>query len=258
MSQPPAPSSAFQFVDGACADVLLICDHASNRIPAELAELGLEAEQRDRHIAWDPGAAAVTLALAERMQWPAFLGAWSRLVVDLNRDPEAQDLIVAEADGVTVPGNAGLDANEVARRIDCFHRPYHSTIDDYLARLEAAGRRPRLIAIHSFTPVLGGQPRPWQAGLVWQRREPWLERLLASLAEQAAPIGDNQPYDGAAMGHTLDRLGVRDGRPHVMFEIRQDLLTTPEQQQLWADRLLRGLQHSGFLDANAALGRKGR
>jgi len=64
------------------------------------------------------------------------------------------------------------------------------------------------------------------------------------------PIGDNLPYDGlTAMGYTLEHLGITAERQHVMFEVRQDVVADPSQQEAWADQLLDGLMHSGFLTA---------
>lgn len=250
-----APTADWHFHDGQRRDVLLICDHASNRIPAELGNLGLDEAQRKRHIAWDPGAAGITLALAQRMRWPAFLGAWSRLVIDLNRAPEAPDLIVSEGDGDPVPGNVGVDERERRRRIQRYHQPYHAAIADYLQRCERDGIRPALIAIHTFTPVLGDQPRPWHAGVVWKRRHAWLAALLEALAAPDLEIGDNRPYDGAtAMGYTLDHLGIVNDREHVMFEVRQDLVAQTPSQEEWAGRLLSALQCSGFPGTTVPVG----
>jgi predicted N-formylglutamate amidohydrolase len=39
--------------------LFLICDHAGQRIPRALGDLGVSASERERHIAWDIGAAAV-------------------------------------------------------------------------------------------------------------------------------------------------------------------------------------------------------
>ena len=234
---------------GARRDLLVVCDHASNRVPAELGSLGLGPDELARHIAWDPGAEGIAQALAKHLQCPAFYGVWSRLLIDLNRAEDADDLIVAESDGVRVPANAHLSASERRARIERYHRPYHAAIADYVRQTEQAGSEVRLIAVHTFTPMLKAEVRPWHAGVVWKRRHPWHPTLLSKLAESGLPIGDNLPYDGlTAMGYTLEHLGISAERRHVMFEVRQDLVAEPAQQQAWADRLFEGLIHSGFLD----------
>lgn len=243
---------AFALHPGRRRDLLLICDHASNAIPPELGTLGLDAGALDQHVAIDIGAAGISRALAKALDCPAILGCWSRLVVDLNRVPDGHDLILAENDGIAVPGNLLLDQAERARRIERYHQPYHEAIARHLQAQEADGVVPALIAVHSFTPVFQGTPRPWDVGVVWQVQAPWLQPLIATLRAQGLTVGDNEPYDGHfAMGHTLERHGVDAGRRHVMIEVRQDLAATGEQQQAWADRLLRALRESDFLDTHA-------
>ncbi|MBI4046718.1 MAG: N-formylglutamate amidohydrolase, partial [Devosia nanyangense] len=46
---------------------VLVCDHASNRIPPEYGDLGLTPSERVSHVAWDPGALGVALGLSERL-----------------------------------------------------------------------------------------------------------------------------------------------------------------------------------------------
>lgn len=65
--------------------ILLVCDHASRAVPRALGALGLDDAALSRHIGWDIGAAELTLRLAHRLDAPAVLGGYSRLVIDLNR-----------------------------------------------------------------------------------------------------------------------------------------------------------------------------
>jgi predicted N-formylglutamate amidohydrolase len=240
---------AFALHPGRRRDLLLVCDHASNAIPPELGTLGLDEAARQQHVAIDIGAAGISQALARALDCPAIHGCWSRLVVDLNRGPDSHDLIVADNDGIEIPGNLLVDQAERARRIEGYHQPYHEALARHLQAQEADGLKPALLAIHSFTPVFYGAARPWQVGVVWQVDAPWLQPLIAALRAQGLIVGDNEPYDGHfAMGHTLERHGVEAGRRHLMIEVRQDLAASADQQQAWADRLLPALRQSGFLD----------
>lgn len=240
---------AFDLHPGLRRDLLLVCDHASNAIPPELGTLGLGDAALGQHVAIDIGAAGVTQALAQALDCPAIYGRWSRLVVDLNRAPDGHDLIVADNDGIEIPGNLLLNQAERSRRIERYYLPYHHAIARHLQAQEADGVLPALVAVHSFTPVFYGTTRPWDVGVVWQVDAPWLQPLLAALRAQGLHVGDNEPYDGHfAMGYTLERHGVEASRRHVMFEVRQDLAVTADQQQDWAVRLLRALHDSGFLE----------
>jgi predicted N-formylglutamate amidohydrolase len=216
---------------------LVTCDHASNRVPPSVGggTLGLPEPEIRRHIAWDIGAAGVARDLAARLGSPAVLATFSRLVIDPNRGEDDPTLVMQISDGTIVPGNRHIDAAEIARRIARFHRPYHAA----LAGLAAARPDRVLCAVHSFTPCLvGRRPRPWHVGVLYAGDErlarPLLDRLVR---EPDLTVGDNEPYSGHLPGDSMDRHGVACGRPHVLIEIRQDLIATARAQRAWAERL---------------------
>ena len=215
---------------------LITCDHASNRVPAEVGgTLGLSDGEMGRHIAYDIGAAGVTRRLAELLDAPAILSRFSRLVIDPNRSEDDPTLVMKLYDGTIVPGNRHADAAEIERRLNLFYRPYHEA----LARL--AGRRPDtvLVSIHSFTPrLIGRHPRPWHVGLLYATDDRLARPLLARLnAEPDLCVGDNEPYSGQLAGDAMDRHGVQAGRPHILIELRHDLIATGDGQRAWAERL---------------------
>lgn len=235
-SEEIAPPAPFALVPGRAA-LVVICDHASAAIPPDLGDLGLPAAARDSHIAWDPGAAAVTRGLARRLEAWAVLSGVSRLVIDCNRPPGGAGSVPAESDGVAVPGNRGLTAAAIEARIERWFRPYHDAV---AAALAAAGPAPALVAVHSFTPCLASRPdpRPWQVGVLWNRDDRLAAPLLAALrAHPGLVVGDNEPYSGRDTNHTLDRHAGAAGLPHVSIEIRQDLLTAADAPARWADLL---------------------
>lgn len=216
---------------------LLTCDHASNAVPAWLGgTLGLPESEMARHIAWDIGAAGVARALARRLDGPAILSRFSRLVIDPNRGEDDPTLLMKLYDGTIIPGNRHADGAEVRRRLDACHRPYHAAY----ARLAARRSDTVICAIHSFTPCLRGRPpRPWQVGVLHSHRDSRLALpLIARLgAEPGLITGDNQPYDGHLPGDSIDRHALRAGRPNVLIELRHDLIATPQMQEAWAARL---------------------
>ena len=219
------------------ARVLLLCDHASNAVPDTLpGGLGLPPEEMARHIAYDVGARGVTLELARRLDAPAILTCFSRLVIDPNRGEDDPTLVMRLYDGTIVPANRTVGPDEVQRRLEAWHRPYHEAI---VAALERAGPRPpALVAIHSYTRQLRGRPpRPWQVGILWHHDDRLAAPLIARLRAEGLCVGDNQPYSGQLEGDTLSRHGTGRGLPHVLIELRQDLIGTDAGQRLWAARL---------------------
>ncbi|GAA0525277.1 N-formylglutamate amidohydrolase [Rhizomicrobium palustre] len=189
------------------------------------------------HIAYDIGAAWVVRALAARFGAPAFLARWSRLLVDLNRGVDDPTLVMKLSDGSVIPGNRHADDAEIDRRIAQFHAPYHTAIAAMVARLRDAGRVPILISLHSFTPVWKTTPRPWEIGVLWDRDGRLAQPLMNRLAGAGFVVGDNEPYSGALENDTLNRHGTKNGLPHVLIEIRQDLIGTEPAAQAMAERL---------------------
>jgi predicted N-formylglutamate amidohydrolase len=237
------PSFAVENGDG-CGTLVLLCDHASSFIPARYAGLGLCDEDRQRHIGWDIGALALSRLLSQRLDAPLLHATLSRLLLDVNRRPNAHDAIVDVSDGIVIPGNRDLAAEERAHRSDWIYRPYHAAIESLIAQRIARSQAVGVVAVHSFTPMYCGRPRPWQIGVLSQHDRRMADALLDALrADPGLQVGDNQPYaptDGVY--HTLERHAEGHGLPCVMLEIRNDLILDTPGQAAWADRLAPLLQ----------------
>lgn len=217
------------------ARLLLVCDHASKRIPAALDNLGLDELALGRHIACDIGAGEVTERLSQRLDAPAVLAGYSRLVVDCNRGLGDPTSILAVSDGEFIPGNQGLDEAQKAERARQFFHPYHDAIRRRLESFERRGIVPAFVAIHSFTPIFKNVRRPWQIGILWDTDPRIPVPLMQALRAQGINVGDNEPYSGKAPAdHTVDHHAEGGGLPHVSIEIRQDLVDHPDGVARWA------------------------
>ncbi len=223
---------------------LLLCDHAGRRVPARLGNLGIGEEALSRHIGWDIGAADLTRGLARRLDAPAILNHVSRLVVDVNRRPLTPASMPAVSDGCVVPGNQALDRAEIERRLREHFFPYHRAVAQHIGRARRAGRLPVIIAVHSFTPHMNGEDRPWQVGVLWRGDRRLADPVLAALRHHSGlVVGDNQPYSGFTdFGFTVTFHAQRTGLPHVMLEIRQDEIATESAAEAWANLLAAVLQ----------------
>lgn len=233
----PAPVEVLRA--GGRSPFVLTAEHAGRAIPARLGTLGLGQKDLDRHIAWDIGIAGVTRRLSEELDAAAVLQTYSRLVVDCNRWPSAEDFVTLFSEDTEIPGNADVPSGEKeARASEIFH-PYHHTIRDLLDSRAAGGRTTVLAAMHSCTPVYLGVSRPWHVGVLYDR-DPTFARILLDLlkGEAAIMVGDNEPYfltsdkDYAVPVH-----GEQRGIPHVEIEIRQDLIESEAGQIEWAERM---------------------
>jgi len=226
--------------------VLFLCDHASPRVPrslesSETGGFGVSPEDMKRHIAYDIGAAAVTRILSEKFDAPAILSGYSRLVLDLNRALDDGTSIPPFSDGTKVPANQHLSAEARAARAAALYHPYHNTIVEMLDGMKARGTSPAIISVHSCTPVLAGVKRPWHIGVLWNEDGRIALPLMRALeAEGNLIVGDNEPYSGRDHdSHTIHRHAEARGLPHVLLEIRQDLIATDAGVAAWADRLHR-------------------
>ena len=223
--------------------LFLTCDHAGSRIPEALGDLGLDACERARHIAWDIGALAVAQRLSAHFAATLVHTTYSRLVVDCNRHCGRADLIPIVSEYTPVPGNTDITEEERKARIASFWRPYHETISQLLAKRAASGLPTIFVSMHSFTPVFKGEARPWHIAMLSNRDRRIAEVLLRELArEPDLCVGDNIPYrltDDGDYGVPVH--AERVGLPHVLIEIRQDEIADDAGQNAFAARLARVL-----------------
>ena len=221
---------------------IILCDHASNMLPASYGSLGLSADQMERHIAYDIGAAGVTRYLSELMGLPAVMANFSRLLIDPNRGADDPTLIMRLSDGAVVPGNAHIDASEIAARKAKFYQPYHDAVDALIEEALAAETIPILLSIHSFTERFKGHERPWHAAVLWDKDDRLPLPLIETLRrEPDIIVGENEPYSGELKGDCLYQHGTERGLAHALIELRQDLIGELAGQKAWADRLARVL-----------------
>ena len=254
-----APFTLIPPVPGVESRLLFLCDHASNFVPADYDSLGLPAPLFETHIAYDIGAARVTRALAKAYGAAALLGGVSRLLIDLNRGAGDPTLVMKLSDGSIIPGNRDADADEVTRRLERFHAPYHAAIREQIARISSLPRArdsalveemsvatsrssetergPILISIHSFTPAWKSVPRPWEVGVLYGSDAHLARPLMQQLRAAGFVVGDNEPYAGALEGDTLDIHGTKTGHANVLIEIRQDFLANAMMATAFAARL---------------------
>ena len=238
-SASPAPFHVVR--PSGAAPVVLVCDHASNVVPDELGSLGVSADDLTTHIAYDIGAAMVARRLSTLLDAPLVLSGVSRLVVDCNRPPGVPSAIPETTGGVVVPGNAGLDAQAREERHQRWFRPYHDAIGALLDERRGVrrGKGPVLLSIHSFTPELLGERRPWPIALLYGKDARLAHAFRDELRRDGSfPVGDNQPYSvGELTDYTVPVHGIGRGLLHTAFEIRQDGIDTEAGAHAWADRI---------------------
>lgn len=220
------------------ANLILLCEHASNHIPAPYDNLGLDEAQLTSHIAWDIGMGEITRRLSALLDAPALLATFSRLLIDPNREEDHPTLIPTDG----IPGNKGLSETEKKRRLEEYYFPFHQNAHELVAPHREKDKAPLICGMHSFTPILNGTVRPHEAGMLWNRDPRLAHGLIKSLEARGINVGDNEPYSGRHLFHTMNIHGAAFGFPHVTIEIRQDGLQNEEGIARWTDILHHDLQ----------------
>ena len=218
--------------------IVLICEHASSRIPPEFHDLGLNADALTSHIAWDPGAMETALALSGRLDSALVYSTVSRLVYDCNRPPEASGAMPAKSEIYTVPGNANLSESDRRLRTEFYYRPFEQRVEEVL---NERGDGAVIVTLHSFTPIYNGVRRDVEIGVLHDTDSRFADAMLDIGGRY--DIRRNQPYGPAdGVTHTLKRHALPRGMLNVMIEIRNDLIATPQQCLAMAAYLARWLE----------------
>ncbi|MBI5536653.1 MAG: N-formylglutamate amidohydrolase [Deltaproteobacteria bacterium] len=216
--------------------IVVTCEHASRALPEEVGDLGLTGDVLSSHVAWDPGAAPIARALSARLAAPCELGAFSRLLVDLNRSADNPSVIPEVAFGVPVPGNQSLSGADRAHRIATWHQPYWQRVESLLREgIERAGTCLH-VSIHSFTPELDPDRRTFPIGLLFKPDSELegkvADRVARVLRERGYGVEYNEPYPG-----TMDLIitGMRarlGGYLGLEIEINHALMKGPWESPL--------------------------
>nr|WP_250810448.1 N-formylglutamate amidohydrolase [Neorhizobium tomejilense] len=230
-------------------EVLLVCEHASRRLPERYGDLGLSADALASHIAWDPGALAVSRLMSKSLDATLIHQRFSRLIYDCNRPPDSPAAIRDVSEIFRIPGNENLSEAEKSRRTTALYLPFHGRIREEIAARRARGLQTVLVTIHSFTPVYFGRERPVEIGVLHDtdsRLADWM--LQAASDTHLYRVERNEPYGPAdGVTHTLEVHALPAGLLNVMIEIRNDLITDETGQGVVAD-FLTGLLRESLAD----------
>lgn len=176
--------------------VFLTCEHAGNKIPGsyEFFFTGAEEDLKS-HKGWDPGALEAARELSHRLSLPLRYTEWSRLLIEANRSPDAQDLFSQYTS--TLP-------DETKQRIiNEYYVPYRSDVEKKLSLL-AEDHVIIHLSIHSFTPEKDGEKRDADIGILFDPERKTEIKVADQLAESINGwnLKFNYPYKGTADGFT--------------------------------------------------------
>ncbi|CAM2873702.1 N-formylglutamate amidohydrolase [Komagataeibacter xylinus] len=222
-------------------EFVIIVDHAGNRVPASLHNLGLDPEHLKQHVGWDIGALSVARRVADRLKSPLIAQAYSRLVIDCNRLPGSAESILEVSEIYEIPGNYGLNSAERRLREETFLIPYHDIIENCLDTRARLGLETIILSIHSFTPVYNGVKRDMDIGILWGDDSRFSSIVLECLRDVLGEkrVAGNAPYQvDMEKDYTIPIHAEGRNIPYVEFEIRQDLIGDEKSIKYWADHIV--------------------
>lgn len=180
--------------------VLITCEHAGNKVPAAFLKHMSRSQQKDlnTHKGWDPGALAMARQAANTLEAPLLFTQISRLLVDCNRSPYHANCLG--------PAFRDMDSEEKNFILAAYYWPHRNAIEKEILKSIQDGSSVLHLAMHSFTPVLNGNTRTAEVGLLYDPERPW-EKLWsdALMKEMKSEWPDwrlrrNYPYLGKSDG----------------------------------------------------------
>ena len=229
------------------SNFLIICDHASNKIPIEYKNLGLSSDILSTHIAYDIGVEGLAINIAESLKCPLVMSNFSRLLIDTNRGIDDPTLIMKVSDGKIIEGNKNIsflnDCEEKKKRINNYYNIYHNKISEIIDRSLKKNMFPAIISIHSFTQSFGGNKRSTELGILWDSDNRLPDIFFSHLNKNYKDIiiGNNKPYTGRMKNDTLYRHGTKQGLANILIEIRQDLISDSAKQNFFSKLIVQPL-----------------
>lgn len=234
--------------------IILTGPHNGWYVPSQLIHggkpLGLDTHWFDpadplrRHEACDWGIYDLFNSIGQKNSNIALLGAThSRLVVDLNRNPNTMIYDRSSELDTVIPGNTALDEGEHKSRLENYYMPYHDVLDALLQDTKAKFGHVLWLDMHSFTPIWQGQPRTVGVGTLktaqtafTNKAEEWLAQTFGGQFKADEPYSMRKPeFRNISGGYSAS---IRNNVPYFGLEIRNDLLQTSEQIEDMALKIL--------------------
>ncbi len=222
--------------------VVLSCEHGGNRIPPEYASLFRRAQKAlNSHRGYDPGSLEIGRYFARRLNAPLHAANVSRLLVELNRSVGHPKLFSEFT--------TKLDNSARRNVLDEYYFPHRQTVEENLGVKIRSGQRAVHLSVHTFTPVMNGQKRNADVGLLYDPARPgerqfcdlWRRRLLAENGN--IRVRRNYPYLGRADGFTTHLRKQFTDRDYIGIEL--------EVNQVWVFDERRRSQWRGLIQTLA-------
>jgi predicted N-formylglutamate amidohydrolase len=208
--------------------LLITSEHGGNRVPKAYAHLFRNARSAlASHRGYDPGSLSVARLLAKQLEAPLIYSTVTRLLVELNRSIGHRGLFSSFTRELSKEAKQTI--------LDKYYRPYRRQVEQFVSDVVAAGTSVLHVSVHTFTPVLDGQRRTADVGLLYdpsRHGEKQLSRQWSADLKQQLPelrVRRNYPYLGCADGLTtyLRRQFPDDQYAGIELEVNQAWFQSP-------------------------------
>lgn len=206
--------------------LFISCEHGGNRVPQNFKALFTGQEELLRsHRGYDAGALPLAKMLAREMSAPLEKSETTRLLVDLNRSQTSKSLFSEPVQS--------LPAEEKRQLLESYYLPYRKAVAGTIEDMIAIGAQVVHLSIHSFTPMLDGELRNAELGLLYdssrsrekQFCDTWRHLLQPRLPDMR--IRSNYPYRGSDDGLVRSLRNRFDQQDYlgIELEVNQALLS---------------------------------
>lgn len=198
--------------------LLVTCEHAVKAVPEPWRHLFLNAaEILDSHRGWDPGSLALGRRVAAELSAPCFVAQVTRLLLDHNRSPHNRAL--------WSEFSRDLSASEKTRLLESYYQPFREQVGHWLAERREQGERVVHLSVHSFTPILDGEVRDVDVGLLYDSSRPdeaffaelWKVHLVARCPQLRVRF--NVPYRGRSDCHQATYRALYPSHVYMALEL---------------------------------------
>ncbi|RDV14754.1 N-formylglutamate amidohydrolase [Pontibacter diazotrophicus] len=179
---------------------VLSCEHGGNKVPAAFAHLFKgQQELLSSHRGYDIGAKELFEELKGDAH-AAFFADTTRLLVELNRSLNSKSIFSSVTNNLPEP--------EKQQVLQEYYHPYRQAVEKQIQSCITAGRQVLHLSVHTFTPVLEGEVRQANIGLLYDPKRSIEKSFCRQLKEQLLQL---QP--SLQVRYNYPYLGVSDGFP---------------------------------------------
>ncbi len=213
-------------------NLVLTCEHYSNALPQEHSNLFIsQPEVAHSHRAYDLGAEPLYHALQplarHSLHYP-----YSRLLIEPNRSQHHPKLFSEFT--------KTLSLEEKGVLLQRYYLPYRNQVAAHCKTVIKQIGTVFHLSIHSFTPVLAGEVRNADIGLLYDPKSPqekqWTFRFKRALkaGDPALRVRSNYPYLGTADGLTTHlRKELPVGYAGMELEVKNDIISSKLIAQIY-------------------------